>query len=427
MNAMQTAVVRNEGNDAYASGVDYEMYFKDREYNFNGSFVGSILDPYTGQTGLDFGTGARLELEKTIGTWRGNLIGRFEHDKLNLNDMGYIRDPDHLAWQWRLVRWYDSDGEDAFFTQGNTEFSIYKSWLYANRSFPDPGDSTQALWTYDNLHDRSRNMHFSGWWETRDGWSLWYGLWHDAEGTSKRETRFIDDTEEIRGPLMTTPEAYGAWAGVHTDHRKNLELDIEMNINRNSEGSTGYELDTSLEWVQNSRMHHVISLGFDKRHNDAQWVGNYDNTGGGIGDISFVFGELDQRVWDLTLRSSLLFSRDQSLELYAQPFLAVGDYGNARELATPDSYDLQNYSAEDFDITDFDFSYAAVNLNMVYRWEYAPGSTIYLVWTHNRNSYDYRGDPSRLSSFDNQFSTTPLFDNEPENRFMAKISYWFSL
>ena len=175
----------------------------------------------------------------------------------------------------------------------------------------------------------------------------------------------------------------------------------------------------------NSRTNHELSLSHARQHNNAQWVINLDNPGGGIGDVSYIFGELNRRTWDLTLRSSLLFNRDQSLELYLQPFLTAGDYKNARELARPDSYDLQPYDG--YDVSSKDFSYGAVNLNLVYRWEYLPGSTLYLVWTHTRENLDrrsYHGDPD---GFDNDFGTDPLFDNEAENRFLAKISYWFAV
>ena len=119
----------------------------------------------------------------------------------------------------------------------------------------------------------------------------------------------------------------------------------------------------------------------------------------------------------------------QSLELYLQPFLTVGDYSNLRELARPDSYDLQPY--EDYDVRNRDFSIGAVNMNLVYRWEYRPGSTIFFVWTHARSRADMRllhGDPDDpLNSFTNNFSTDPLFDNEAENTFLLKVSYWLPI
>ena len=421
---MQTAMTSKETRDAYTSGVDFEITFKEREYNLNGSFVGSSLRPATNDRSSSFGTGAKVAFAKTVGTWRGNIIGRYEHDKLDLNDLGYVRDPDHVSGQFIGYHWYDSDGRDAPFTQGYTEFSVYKTWFYADRSVTDPDNSSQELWSYGRGHHRSTSSLISGWWETKARWALWYGFWHDAKGSSKYETRSF---EGERGPLLTIPECYGLWAGLHTDSRKRLSFSCESSASRSVEGGRELNIDTTMEWIQSSRLNHEIALNFNTRHSDVQWVGNYASDHGGIGGVSYVFGDLDQRTWDLTMRNNIVFSRDQSLELYVQPFLSVGDYRNAKELATPDSYDLRPYSAADFSISDFDFSCAAVNFNAVYRWQYAPGSTLYLVWTHTRDRYDARGEPGRVGRFDNGFGISPLFDNEPENRFLIKISHWFAM
>ena len=64
---------------------------------------------------------------------------------------------------------------------------------------------------------------------------------------------------------------------------------------------------------------------------------------------------------------------------------------------------------------------------MVYRWEYRPGSTFYLVWSHTRSDYDARGFHADPEQFANDFSIDPLVRREAENRIMAKISYWFSI
>ena len=78
-------------------------------------------------------------------------------------------------------------------------------------------------------------------------------------------------------------------------------------------------------------------------------------------------------------------------------------------------------------IADYDFEFGAVNFNVVYRWEYRPGSTVYLVWTHAKNRYEngsgHAGEPDWRPEFDGGFP----FRAEPENTFLAKISYWFSI
>ena len=77
--------------------------------------------------------------------------------------------------------------------------------------------------------------------------------------------------------------------------------------------------------------------------------------------------------------------------------------------------------------TDSDFSFGAVNVNLVYRWEYRPGSTFFLVWTHSRSDFETREDYTGGPTFNNPLSADELFRNEPENTLLAKFTYWLSL
>lgn len=437
VNLMQVAVVRDKGSfetmtrSGYVTGADFELNFKDRMYQVTGSFVGSIVDPLADP--LDpacdpdptYGTGSRFEVEKTSGDWRFALTTRHQGDQLDINDLGYISDPNHYAVQGWVTRVFNADDDgQSFLTNGSAHLRCYRSWIYADRSFADPDDATQTLWFYERGHDLLRSIHFSADVSSRSCWGAWCGLDYNPESTDLYATRTTPDGGQ-RGPLMTTPARYDIWVGIHTDSRKNLRFDVNVDWEGDTEGSHGIEYGMGASWVQNSRMSHEAEVEFERGCSDAQWMGNFETPGGGIGNVSYVFGELEQRTWDLTLRSSVLFDRDKSLEIYLQPFLTVGSYTNPRELARPDSYDLVPYAG--YEAGDNDFAYGAVNLNMVYRWEYRPGSTFYLVWTHTRSDFDRRGWHTAADEFRNDFHTAPLFHNEAENRFLAKISYWFPI
>ena len=434
VNIMQTAVVRDrksfeyQTRNGYTSGADFELNFRDRMYQVTGSFVGSIVDYLAdpdnvlGNPSPTHGTGTRFELEKTSGDWRWALTTRHQSDQLDINDIGYISDPNHYAVQGWVTRVFNADDDgESFFNRGSLHLRHYRSWIYADRNFASPQDPTQTLWSYDRGHDLLASWHFEADVNTRSCWGAWSGINYNPETTDLYATRWTPDYS-ARGPLMTTPRNYHAWAGISTDYRRDLGGYIGVEWSRGTEGLWDYEIEGGVDWVQSSRITHELDASFEKRHADAQWLGNYENPGGGIGDVSYVFGELDHRTWDLTLRSSFLFSRDASLELYLQPFLTVGNYSNPRELIRPDSYDLRTYGG--LDASRRDFSYGAVNVNMVYRWEYRPGSTLYLVWSHTRGAYDERGAHSGDDEFRNDFHTAPLFDNEAENRFLIKLTYW---
>ncbi|MFH1501585.1 MAG: DUF5916 domain-containing protein [Candidatus Eisenbacteria bacterium] len=171
-----------------------------------------------------------------------------------------------------------------------------------------------------------------------------------------------------------------------------------------------------------------LDLGYAEHHSDAQHVENFENPGGGIGGVSYVFAEMDRRTIDATLRADILFTRNVSLQLYAQPYMTVGEFSNARQLARPASYEFDEADdVPEFDpatVSDYDFKYSAVNVNAVLRWEYAPGSTFYLVWKQGRDLYEDRGS---VGGFDPALDPGGMFDSEPENVVLAKLTYWFSI
>jgi len=146
-----------------------------------------------------------------------------------------------------------------------------------------------------------------------------------------------------------------------------------------------------------------------------------------------------------SLRLNWTFTPRLSLQLYAQPLMAAGDYYNYKELARPKSYEFlvygkggstitENGSANEltvdpdgsgpataFSIDNPDFNVYSFRSSAVLRWEFARGSAVYLVWTHNRFDDDGRPD------FDLNRSFSRIGRTKPDNIFMVKASYWFNV
>jgi len=253
----------------------------------------------------------------------------------------------------------------------------------------------------------------------------WFFYGRANEGTDKYVARGF---EGQRGPLMTRPAWNSIIAGVTTDWRKPFSVEPEF-VYDWGEFLTGRYGSFSIRWNQNEHFSHSIRFGYSNEDNNAQWIYNAANDGSqvgvtGVGGVDYVFGALDQETWDITLRSSVLFDRNKSLQLYLQPFLTNGSYSHAKWLATPNSYDLRPY---DIPVSNFDFNYGAVNLNLVFRWEYRSGSTLFLVWTHSKERYEERGSSVTQMDWKNGFDAGFPFRAEPGNTFLAKLSYWFSI
>jgi hypothetical protein len=443
-NVMQTARLNTAdratyGNsasrEAYTTGLDFEMSSPKRTNRVSGSFVGSVIDPEpipsdpTLSDKPGYGTGGTFRVQRTGGRWRGSLDGRWESNRLALNDLGFLEAPDEIASSIWIQRQFNPEGKSKVLNRANLNLNGWRSWIYAGRTGYDAVSSAE-VWSYGKGHPQYSGGNVNGWMQLRSYWEIWGGSSLNGTGTHRFETR--------GGPLMREPFTYGGWWGFKTDTRKTLVFTHEGSWFKDTALNVSLDLMAGVTWNQSSAVSHEITLEYDIRNDDTQYIETVDLAsrpgGAGIGGLSYVYGDLAQKTVDLTVRSNILFSRTHSLEVYAQPFVSVGEYARMRELAAPDTYELIAYNepgynnGAGYNASDFDFTVASVNFNVVYRWEYRPGSTFFLVWKQSRYEEDYRsqfaGNPSE---FHNDLGSGLLFGNEPENTVLAKISYWFAI
>lgn len=436
-NVMQTGVLNTANRDqygdvvsheAYTTGLDFDLNSKDREFNAQGSFVGSIIDPETSAldptiTGApSYGTGGSLDLRRRGGSLQGGMNGRWESARLEINDLGYLQAPDEISSSAYLYYPYDPKGKSKAFNRGELNMNAWRSWIYASRAGYDVATGAEA-WSYGKGHPQYGGAQFNGWFQFRNYREAWFGTSYNATGHHRWETR--------GGPLISEPLTYGGWLGGSSDTRKDLVMSLEGSYYRDTALNASTDATLTTKWKQSTALNHSLSVGYHIRVDDTQYLETVDlasRPGGiGIGGLSYVFGDINQKTYDLTLRSSILFTRNQSLELYMQPYLSVGNYSRVRELIHPDSYDLYTYLEPGYQATNFDFSFAQVNINVVYRWEYRPGSTFFFVWTQGRSQYDERDYHTNPNDFNNTVGHGELFKNEPENTLLAKITYWFAI
>jgi hypothetical protein len=433
---MQTAVLRSaereeedddglDYRDGYTTGVDFDLKFRDRTYGVTGSFVGSVVDPapvagdpLVGHSPR-YGTGGDVTFRKNGGRIRGAAWGRWEGNHLDLNDMGYLSSNDNItAGAW--VGWRYVPGENPRLNNANLNFNFHRSWLYGGARVTEE-ETGAPLWDYGRGHPQNLGGNVNGYFQFRSYRGFWGGIRRSAERTDRYITR--------GGPLMTRPAETGLWFGGHTDGRKPLSFNVGGDYVTDAAGGYWVGGQVEAEWNASNSTNHSLEVEYWARGEKADYLDTMDREDPalGIGGSSYVFGDLEQKTFAVTLRSNLLFSRNQSLELYLQPYLSVGDYTNARELVTPNSYELVPYDADGFRAHDYDFLFTSANLNLVYRYEYRPGSTLYLVWTHSRSDFEERGDGEDASAFDNRLDARDLVRAEAENVLLAKVTYWFSL
>lgn len=445
---MQTIVARPGSRDRYGdlgsreastTGLEGSFLFKNRLYRLDGAFVGSVISPERLAADPDFhptrtyGTGGFVGAQRNGAIWSGSVSGRWSTARLDLNDAGYLRSPDNISaatWlQWR----HNPTGGTGRIRRANVNLNVNPSWMYVGRTGLDL-HTQNPVWSYGRGHRSLSSTNVNGWMQLRGFWEAYAGLSYQFEGTQRYETRntvrlLTGDRAAIPGggPLIGEPATTTSWLGFSTDTRRRSILSMEGSYSVDRASNLVTSGDANLGWSQSEAVRHDLGIHVESRRDDTQHLDNFENPGAGIGGVSYVFGEIHQKTVDATLRTSVLFSRNQSLEIYVQPFLTIGSYRRPRELARPDSYRLTPYQAEGFDVRGYDFRYGALNANVVYRWEVRPGSTLFLIWTHGRTSYMERRFANVPTGFRNDLDAASLFENEPENVLMAKLSYWLPI
>ena len=199
-------------------------------------------------------------------------------------------------------------------------------------------------------------------------WNVSYGGDHNFE--------FLDDLDtRDGGPPIIKPARDFHSFNVNTDSRKRWGLGfLRLRQSRRARRLGSETSDTTSGFSRQAGFRRTSALTTRVPTTAAQWIENTDADGDGIDD--HVYGRLKRNVVNITGRGTYAFSRDMTLEVFLQPFVAVGDYYDIRKLAQPKSFLFTPVSLED----DPDFNRKSLRGNVVLRWEYLRGSTLFVVW-----------------------------------------------
>ncbi len=244
------------------------------------------------------------------------------------------------------------------------------------------------------------------------------------------------------GPIMKDPAGYFLDLSFNSDNRKNIVLSLSGNYSANRPGGWDYSISSGLTWKPNSRMEIRFSPRYYKDHAVAQWVTSHEDLSAKhTFGTRYLFAILNQKRVSASIRMNYTFTPRLSFQLYLQPLLAAGQYSNFKELARPRSFDFISYGESgtritaigdeyeidpdgteqnNFTIDNPDFNFKSLRGTALLRWELAPGSTLYLVWTHDRS------DDENPGSLNFRRDIEDLFKADSDNIFLVKLSYWIN-
>ncbi|MBC7898375.1 MAG: hypothetical protein H7066_23340, partial [Cytophagaceae bacterium] len=406
--------------NAYATGATFRNRFYKSQYEFSAQFTGSRLEgspevlARTQRNSVHFYQQPGDEVD--VDTTRTSLMGHAEQVKFgkygggitrfetslvrqsagfDVNDIGFLQRADQLNWStWSALTFRNARG-------------IYR-WAQVNANHWE-------TWTTSGTRlDNSFNVN--GHMGLVNNWDVHLG------GTMSRVTPSFCDRCTRGGPLLRQSRGFFPWGGVNTDSRRTVSGGLWFNLGFTDEGNTkSRSLEPYVNLRVSTRLQANVGTRFAKNVNDMQWFGNFADAQGGQ---HYSFAHLDQKTVSTNIRLNYTATPRLSFEFYGQPFVTKGTYSDVREVsATPDAdaYDdrFQPYTAPAGSATSF--TVTQLRTNAVARWEYRPGSTLFVVWAHGRQDQDDQYDGRSWTR-----DYRELFGLHPNNTFLVKFAYWIN-
>ncbi len=443
---MFTAVNRNIDNpalnflhkSAYTGGLDLSHYWQDRKYFLT---IRSIFSNVRGdeeaivrtQTSspryfqrqdadhivLDStrthlsGHGGDIEAGKQGGKVNYGANFAWRSPGLDLNDMGFQMCADYM-----VARLY---GRYNIFEP----FSIFRNFHFE-----------AAQWT--NFNYSGEKSGLGGFFMINSQFSNFWRIFINGQ----REQESINLTNLRGGPASKQSGDWIINGSLNTDRRKIMSFNIGSFLRRadNEEFKSG-----NLNLGATFRPSNAFELSLSPSYNYNRQKLQYVNTRSYNGENRYIMSSLNQKTFGITFRFNYNITPDLTVQYYGQPFVSAGKYSEFKRMADPRAdafqdrfhtfsgeeirhdpeYDEYNIDEDldgntDYSIGDPDFNFRQFRSNLIIRWEYNPGSTVYLVWSQQRTGYFGTGN------FRYGGDIRDLFEIHPHNIFLIKFNKWFS-
>ncbi len=360
------------------------------------------------------GFASRISINKERGAWLFNTAIGVIDPRFDVNDLGFL-------WSTNVINAHISTGY-RWTDPGKYFRSMRVFGAIANTSDFD-GNRTSTF-GFANMNVTLLNYISFG-----------FGSFYNIGSTNVRRTR--------GGPKTLNNPGAGGFYWVSSDSRKDFvaSLNGSFNFDTNNEKYFNWELE--MEWKPADNISFSVSPGFNVSLPKVQWVDAFDDPlSTSTYGRRYIFAAMKQYTFSSGIRLNWTFTPTLSLQLYAQPLVSSADYFDYKYLARPNSYDFRKFPNENLQFSDADqvysfdpdgagpaqelswgnpdFTYKSIRGNAVLRWEYVPGSTLYLVWTQNRSDSNSNGK----FSF-NHFSD--IGKTPADNIFLLKINYWLNM
>jgi hypothetical protein len=424
------------------------MFFRNRDYHLMAQAAG---------TNVSGDASAMLRLQRSSARYfqrpdrgqgsNGLLSDRYDPSLTSLRGVGayarLAREQGNLLWEVATnLRTPGFENNDiAFLSRADywwTSANIFRQWTkpttWYRQAYFIVGGQQQYNFDWD-LTDRQGQVF---------GEVVLSNYW-DVSGFWIARPSVFDDRLTRGGPVQKRPGVNFWQVSVASDRRKSVVVRGNGSYDRTSEGTSDWS--TGVEVQLRPAANISLSFGPSYSHDFTgyQFVAVIpDPTAVAYGGQRYVFSDLAQNTLAMDTRFNVTFTPNLTFELFIQPLIASGSYSRYKEFAAPRSLAKVLYEdvgdvtviprtgrpdsividpdgggqAQTFSFSDPSFVFRALRGNAVLRWEYRPGSTLFLVWTRSSESALSRG------TIDFGPDSRALFRGPAENIFLLKLNFW---
>jgi hypothetical protein len=357
-----------------------------------------------------------LSLAKTGGRhWLGSLTYEETGPGYDVNELGFQRRSDLRALGGALTYRETSPGP------------LFRNWVsflhYTNEANFD-GD----------LIDRRYALVSS---------AEWNNFWN-SNVVLRWNPQTYDDRLTRGGPLALKPATRGASIAIRTDGRKPVAFDFDYEYETSDSKEWRHSWEVELEVRPSSAVEFSIGPEFTRQYDYDQYVTAVsDAAATRTFGRRYVFGDIEQHELSIDTRVSWTFSPRLSLQVFAQPFVSSGRFERYKEFRAPKTFDFEVYGrdrgtitrdpateqvrvdpdgagpAPAFQFSERDFTVRALRGNAVLRWEYRPGSALFLVWQRVGE------EETSIANLAVAQRPSEAFRVATRNVWLIKASYWF--
>ncbi len=369
------------------------------------------LDP--DRTNLD-GFAGKATINKETGNWSFNSSIQFVSPGFENNDMGLNFSADKI----------------------NKHISFGYKWLEPGKVFQLAMLNTAYMTNHNFAGDKISEMAFLF------GFARFTNYWTISPiiGIGPRT---LSDQALRGGPMVISPAGLWSRVFVRTDSRKSIIFELGGNYEQSEKGSYSLHISPGVEMNLGTKLRLEFEPGYTKQIQIDQYIDSFeDETAVDMFGSRHIVAQLDRKTVSAELRIDYTFTPKLSFQAYFQPYMTVGSYSRFKEFTKPESYEFVEYGKDDnmkiiadgddgyelypngqneesFYVDNPDFNYKALVGSAVLRWEFRPGSTLYLVWTRNGS------DDQNPGNFKFNRDINDLFLADADNVFALKVAYWF--